>query len=193
MKHKPIRNFDSITVLVLVLLLAACSSSDGGGNNGGQNPPGIGASGGTVMGPNGSQVVIPAGALSANASIAITQSGAGAPPLPPGFTTFGAMYAFTPHGTSFSSQVSVTVPFDPASIPAGATPVLYKTNAQNQWEPVSGAAFAAGLASAQVSGFSFFVIGNQPPQITRQPADVSVVEPGTAMFTGVALGTPPFT
>lgn len=191
MKRFPIpRLFTSI--LLLSALLAGCSSSDGGGNAM-QNPPGVGPAGGTVMGPNGAQVVIPAGALSANTSIAVAQSGTGAPPLPQGFTSFGQIFAFTPHGTSFASAVTVTIPFDPTLLPAGATPVLYKTNAQNQWEAVSGATFAGGMATAQVSSFSFFLIGNQPPQITRQPADVTVVEPNTATFSVVALGTPPFT
>ena len=39
--------------------------------------------------------------------------------------------------------MTVTIPFDPASVPAGVTPALFKTNAQNQWEEVAGAAFGA--------------------------------------------------
>jgi alpha-tubulin suppressor-like RCC1 family protein len=192
MKHKTIQDFELLALLLTALLLVACSGSGGGGGNGGQNPPGIGASGGTVMGPSGAQVLIPPAALATNTAIAITQSNSGAPPLPPGFNSFGAVFAFTPHGTNFAVAATVNVPFDPASLPAGATPVLYKTNAQNQWEAVAGATFSGGMASAQVSSFSFFVIGNQPPQITRQPVDVTVVEPSAAAFSVVALGTPPF-
>jgi hypothetical protein len=88
--------------------------------------------------------------------------------------------------------VTVTVPFDPASVPAGATPVLYKTNAQNQWEPVPGATIGAGTATAQVTSFSFFLLGNLPPVITQQPQNASVVEGQTATFSVTALGTPPF-
>lgn len=192
MKRNSSSRFQVVALLMLSLLLAACSSSDGGNNNGGQNPPGVGLSGGTVMGPNGAQVTIPAGALASGTSIAVTQSNTGAPPLPAGFSSFGQMFSFTPHGTSFAMPATVIVPFDPASLPAGATPVLYKTNGQNQWEPVPGATFSGGIATAQVSAFSFFLIGNQPPQITRQPVDVAVVEPNTASFSVVALGTPPF-
>jgi len=88
--------------------------------------------------------------------------------------------------------VTVTVPFDPAQIPAGANPVLYKTNAQGGWEPVAGASVVGNALVAQVGSFSFFIIGNQPPQITQQPADASVVEGQTATFSVTALGTPPF-
>jgi alpha-tubulin suppressor-like RCC1 family protein len=176
---------------VLAMLLVACGG--GGDDRSVQSASGIGPAGGTVTGPNGTQVVIPAGALATSTPIAITQSNTGAPPLPQGLVAFGTMYAFTPHGTSFAQPVTVTVPIDPASIPAGATPVLYKTNAQNQWEPVPGATLGVGSVSAQVTSFSFFLIGNQPPQITRQPSDVTVLQPNPATFTVTALGTPPFT
>jgi alpha-tubulin suppressor-like RCC1 family protein len=180
-----------VIIALLSAILAACGGSDGPRAR--QAPPGVGPAGGTVMGANGAQVVIPPGALPANTSIVITQSSAGAPSPPQGFTAFGDMYAFTPHGSNFSMPVTVTVPFNSTSVPAGATPMLYKTNAQNQWEPVAGATFGASAATAQVSSFSFFLIGNQPPQITRQPADVSVLQPNPATFSVVALGTPPFT
>jgi hypothetical protein len=116
----------------------------------------VGAAGGTVPGPDGAQVVIPAGALSGDVRINIEQSAAGAPPLPGGFTTGGLMFAITPHGTTFALPVTVTLPFDPASVPVGAAPTLYKTNAQSQWEQIPGAIFGASSVSAQVSSFSTF-------------------------------------
>lgn len=178
--------------VALVAWLAACGSSDGGGGMQ-QQAAGVGPAGGTVSGPNGAQVVVPPGALATPVPIAIAQSSAGAPPLPGSFATFGPMYAFTPHGTAFSTPVTVTVPFDPASLPAGATPVLYKTNAQGGWEAAPAQTVGAGVVTAQVTSFSFFVVGNQPPQITQQPQPASVVEPAAATFSVTALGTPPFT
>jgi alpha-tubulin suppressor-like RCC1 family protein len=154
----------------------------------------VDANGGTVSGPNGAQVTIPPGALSAAVPVAITQGAAGAPAAPAGFVAFGPVFALTPHGTGFTQPVTVTLPFDTASVPAGATPVLYKTDASNAaWERVPGATINGGLITAQVSGFSFFVVGNQPPQITRQPADASVAQPNPATFSVTALGAPPFT
>jgi uncharacterized delta-60 repeat protein len=98
--------------------------------------------------------VIPAGALANNTAIAVALTTGATPALPQGFTAVGQMFAFTPHGTTFSAPVTMTIPFDPASIPAGRTPVLLKTNAQNQWETVPGATFGATSVSAQVTSFS---------------------------------------
>ncbi|HEX3141720.1 MAG TPA: hypothetical protein VHQ87_16820, partial [Rhizobacter sp.] len=78
----------------------------------------------------------------------------GAPALPGSVLGIGPMFAFTPHGTTFALPVTVTIPFDPASVPAGVTPELYKTNAQNAWEPVAGAVFGATSVTAQFTGFS---------------------------------------
>ena len=141
-------------VACFVLTLAACG---GGGGGGGTQQTGtvIGAAGGTVAGPNGAKVVIPAGALATDITINIEQTSAGSPPLPSGFSVSGQMFAFTPHGTSFAVPVTLTLPFDPASVPAGRAPALYKTNAQNQWEQVANATFNADTVIAQVSSFSF--------------------------------------
>jgi uncharacterized delta-60 repeat protein len=157
----------------LLLALSACGGDDDG--SGGTPPPpppaqtGIGAAGGTVTGPNGSKVVIPAGALTTNIDIKIEQTSAGSPPLPGGFSAAGQMFAFTPHGTTFAVPVTVTLPFDSASVPAGSAPVLFKTiNAQDQWEQVANAVFSADTVSAEVTSFSFLqpVI---PPVVRGEP------------------------
>ena len=164
--------------LLLLLTLGACGGSedeDGGGvsgggvSGGGGAPPVsavIGPAGGTVIGPNGASVVIPAGALVTSTTITITQTSAGAPPLPGGFAASGQMFAFTPHGTLFAVPVTMTLPFDPALVPAGRRPALYKTNAQNQWEQIAGVTINGNTVSAQVTGFSNGTAGVErlPPQ-----------------------------
>src|SRR5690606_19048238 len=141
-----------VWVLIGALSLTACGGGGGGGGNTPpSNPPqatGIGPGGGTVIGPNGAQVVIPSGALSANTEIRVEESSQGAPALPPGLTSVGPMFAFTPHGTEFAVPVTITVPYD-ESATNGATPSLYKTNAQDEWERVSGATFEGGEATAE--------------------------------------------
>jgi uncharacterized delta-60 repeat protein len=142
----------------LVLTLAACGGGGGNDGGGGGAPPVaavIGAAGGTVSGPNGAKVVIPPGALATDTTIAVEQTSAGAPAFPAGFSAFGQMFAFTPHGITFAVPVTVTLPFDAAAVPAGVAPALYKTNAQNQWEEVVGATFGANSVSAQITSFSF--------------------------------------
>ncbi len=179
--------FAFLSSAAMALVMVACG--------GGDDAPAaamIGAAGGTVTGANGAQVVVPPNALAAPTAIAVDASSAGSPALPAGLTTYGAMIAFTPHGTAFATPVTVTVSFSASSVPAGATPVLYKTNAAGAWEQVAGATLNAGTMTAQVTSFSWFIVGNVPPQITGQPADVAVVEPATASFTVSALGAPPF-
>lgn len=153
------------------LLFALTACGGGGGDDGGGNSPApaatvVGAAGGTVLGLNGARVVIPPGALSANTAIGIEQTTAGSPPLPAGFTVAGAMVAFTPHGTTFAVPVTITLPFDPALVPAGSRPTLYKTGAQNQWQQVAGVTVDGDTVSAQVTGFSFGTAGVErlPPQ-----------------------------
>ena len=48
------------------------------------------------------------GALAVVTQIAVDQTTLGAPPLPPGLTPIGQMFAFTPHGTTFAAPVTVT-------------------------------------------------------------------------------------
>jgi uncharacterized delta-60 repeat protein len=139
----------------LLIVLAACGG--GGSEDSGPPPPAgtvVGATGGTVTGANGVALVIPAGALTTDVMIGIEQTSAGAPALPGSVLGLGPMFAFTPHGTTFALPVTVTIPFDSASAPAGVTLELYKTNAQNEWEPVPGAVFGAISVTAQITGFS---------------------------------------
>jgi len=49
----------------------------------------------------------------------------------------------------------VTLPFDPASVPAGRAPALYKTTGANQWVQVSGASFGSNSVTAQITSFSW--------------------------------------
>jgi uncharacterized delta-60 repeat protein len=169
--QKFIQGFRRCIVIGLALGLAACGGGDGDEDQGGAAgtqpaPSGIGAAGGTVQGPNGSKVVIPSGALAVVTQIAVEQTTAGAPPLPPGLTPIGQMFAFTPHGTTFAVPVTVTMPFDPASVPAGVTPALFKTNSQNQWEKVVNATFGASSVSGQVTSFSDFQAVTEAPDLS---------------------------
>ncbi|KAF0187978.1 MAG: Immunoglobulin I-set domain-containing protein, partial [Gammaproteobacteria bacterium] len=151
--------------LILAGILTACSGGGGDDNItpplGGAGGPSqgravVGAAGGTVSGPAGVQIVIPPGALAADVTIQIEQSWDGAPALPTSVTTAGPMFALTPHGLQFALPVTLTVPFDPAAVPTGSIPALYKTNAtQTAWESVAGATVNGATISGQINGFSF--------------------------------------
>ncbi len=160
-----------IALAFLFLALAACG---GGGQTPTPTPTppvpqpsGIGPAGGTVSN-GGAQVVVPAGALAQAVQIAIEQTDVGAPPLPAGVTRFGAMFAFTPHGTTFAAAATVTLPYDPSLVPAGTQLQLYKTDAtQAAWQAVALASTGSNSVTAQVMGFSHMVVGGTPPPIER--------------------------
>lgn len=142
----------SLPAMLMVLLIAAC----GGG---GAGPPpvaaGIGPAGGTVTAANGASVTVPAGALAAAVSIGIAVDSSGAPALPPGTRTVGAIHAMTPHGTTFAQPVTLAIAFDPTQVLAGETVGLLKTNAaRSGWEPVAGASVSGSMVSAPISSFS---------------------------------------
>jgi hypothetical protein len=181
-------------LFALVVLLGGC----GGGDDPPPPPPppsGIGPSGGTATGPDGANVTVPSGALATTVTVAIARSGAGAPALPSDREAAGNIYAFTPHGTAFAAPVTITVPFDPASVPAGETPQLLKTNAaQSAWEQVGGAGVSGAAMTAQVTSFSWFVVTRArivPPSITTQPQSQTAVAGQTASFSVAAAGTAP--
>ena len=143
-----------IGFVTLVLAVSGCGGGGGGGGGTQQTGAVVGAAGGTVVGPNGAKVVIPAGALATDTTINIAQITTSTAALPAGFSVSGQTFAFTPHGTTFAVPVTMTLPFNPALIPAGITPQFYKTNAQFQWEQIANATFGADTATAQVTSFS---------------------------------------
>lgn len=136
----------------------------------------VGAAGATVSGPDGAKVEVPPGALSADTPIAVARTSDGAPPLPAGFGLSGSMFAFTPHGTQFATPVTVTMPFDPASVPSGRAVALYKTTAQNQWEQVTNASFGGTTVSATVTSFSYAQVVIAPPS-DGSDLVISAIEP----------------
>ncbi len=129
-------------------------------------PIGIGAAGGTVSHASGASVVVPVGALTQNIVIEIAQGSAGNPSLPTGVTSAGLVFEFTPHGTTFALPARVTVPFDPALVPAGATLGLYKTNAaRTAYEPVAGAVVSGNTLVGDVTSFSGLTPGATLPPV----------------------------
>jgi hypothetical protein len=156
-----------IRALGVIVLAVALTSCGGSGSDGGPAAPTgtvtIGPAGGSVAEASGAQVVVPAGALATATPIGVARSSVGAPALPAGVTPVGPIYAFTPHGITFSPAM-ITVPFDAAQVPAGATPVLFKTDAaQSAWKQVPGATAVGSSISGPANGFSFAVVATLPP------------------------------
>ena len=100
--------------------LVACGGSDDAAPAPPPPPPApaigsatIGAAGGVVDGPDGTQLVIPPGALSSDVLIRIARSRTGAPDLPAAASPSLPVYEVTPHGLLFAQPVQLKIPANP--------------------------------------------------------------------------------
>ncbi len=146
-----------LTTLVVALTLAACGSNDD------PPPPAegsatLGAAGGTVEGPDGVRLEVPADALASTVTLRISRGASDAPPLQ-GINTLSPVYAVTPHGQAFGATALLSIPLSATDIPAGATPVLLKAEPGGPWRAVRNASADPSRLAADVGDLSFFVIG----------------------------------
>jgi hypothetical protein len=114
----------------------------------------IGPAGGILTGPDGVQVVIPAGALTQDTTIGIARSSAGAPAAPEAYPAAGYIYELTPHGLTFDNPVTVRAP-----MPSGAaTPLVFMASAGEDWKLLD-AQVVNGVAEWQRNSFSNLLMG----------------------------------
>lgn len=110
----------------------------------------VGSAGATVVGPDGVQVQIPAGALSEQTVIGIARSGAGAPAAPSEILTAHALYEFTPHDIVFDQPVTIRLP-----LPAGTDdPTVMMAGLGTDWTQVE-AQVENGMAAITRNTFSW--------------------------------------
>jgi alpha-tubulin suppressor-like RCC1 family protein len=145
----------AVVLLSLAALLSACGGDDSA-------PPAaltetsavIGPAGGTLDGPDGAQVVIPAGALAADTTITIAKRDSGAPTvLPDGFAASGATYEFTPHDIVFAQPVTMRIPF--AGNPQASAQDVLRASPGEPWLPMA-LTPANGYAEWQSATFSWY-------------------------------------
>ncbi|HEY6513319.1 MAG TPA: hypothetical protein VI032_15150 [Burkholderiaceae bacterium] len=115
----------------------------------------IGPQGGTVEGPDGVQVVVPAGALTQPTTIGIARSSTGAPtPLPADNPLAGAIYEFTPHDLVFNAPVTLRLP-----VPANAASAqVFMASPGAGWQ-VNDVVVTDGVAAWQRNSFSWGMFG----------------------------------
>jgi hypothetical protein len=111
---------------------------------------------------SGASVTVPPGAVAQPTAIAIAEAVAAMPPLPTVIAKAGPAFALTPHGTTFQVPVAIQIPID-GSLAAQATDPsrihLYTADPGGNWTVVPGARAVGSHFEAEVSHFSFFVVG----------------------------------
>jgi hypothetical protein len=100
------------TVCALCLAVHACKTNDIDESNTTNNITnvGVGAQGGTITGPDGTSLRVPAGALAKDVPLSIEVATGDYPLVPGGFTFRGKVYSFLPAGTTFLEPVVVSLP-----------------------------------------------------------------------------------
>jgi sugar lactone lactonase YvrE len=151
-----------LTCAMAMLALAACGSKVS------EEPPPppppavgsatLGAAGGTVDGPDGVRLVVPANALEADVTFRIARDATGAPPLQ-GLNAVSPIYAVTPHGQAFGAQSVLSIPLAAATrLPAGETPLLLKAEPGGAWRIVGRGGSDPARVAADIDGLSYFVL-----------------------------------
>ncbi len=148
----------SLILLFTIAVTASCGggSGNGGGTSGGGAEPTaatavIDSAGGTLTGPDGVQVVVPAGALDQTTTIGIAISSAGAPTsFPENYTPAGSIYEFTPHDVIFNAPVTIRMP-----VPANAVGTeIFMASPGGDWQ-VYDTTVTGNVAEWQRNSFSW--------------------------------------
>ena len=139
------------------VLLAATLAGCGGGDGTVAVPEAsatIGAAGGTLAGPDGMQIIVPPGALSAPTAIRIARTAVGAPQVDPdGYTPAGPVYEVTPHGLSFNLPVTIRMPA--AAMSGAEASNVFAASPGEDWRVLE-STLANGQASWDTLSFSWF-------------------------------------
>ncbi len=186
--------------LVAVLLVACGGGGDGGGAvDPAPEPRATGvaivtaAAAATIVADDGAKAQIPFAAAFGTFEAAISKDSSGAPPLADGMAPVGAVYSLTPHGTRFKQRVRVTLPFDPAAVPAGATVVIARANPGGGWTLLP-ATVEGRTVSTLTEGFSFYmpvVIGRASFQLVDPYAEFSLQGQPSIAAQGFSFLRPP--
>lgn len=145
------------TISLAAALLASCGGGSGDDGASASRSATIGASGGTLQGPDGVQLTVPPGALSQDVTLTITRSSAGAPAFNDYLSAVAnpAIYEITPHGQTFQQPVHLVFPGN-----AAPDAVVFKAEKDGVWSTVP-VTVVQGAARVDVMSLSWF--GTVPP------------------------------
>jgi alpha-tubulin suppressor-like RCC1 family protein len=211
LRARPLPGTVVLLIASIAALVSACSSDKKPRPPVVQDPPPPGlpapvtrtidAGGGTIAGPNGITLTIPEGALKTATDITVAvDRAARRPDLPADFEVDDEAVVLTPHGTTFGVPVTIAIPFDPASAPAGTVRNLIKTNAaggdvQQLVTVRDGTMLSAAITSfsnaRSILCFPREPLGCSNLAFVRQPVGGSVAEGGSFQFEVEMVTTSP--
>lgn len=190
-----------ILALLLAAFLAGCGGGGGGGGGGddgsGTPQPAPAAAdtvrvtirGAVLESSDGAKVDIPPSASVYEYDASISRSSDGAPPLPPGLAPMGALYSLQPHGAVFTMPIRISLPFDAAAVPAGATVKVARGEPGGRWEILPGTIEGSRISVA-TRGFSYYMPIIMQTAIFTFPATTPFGQVTMAGQTPVAAQTP---
>lgn len=146
-----------LMIAALVFLLPACS----GGSDTVETFP-VGPSGGTFESPDGVKLEIPQGALDQEIEITVTKTSISTDD----FDAAGDFFEFGPAGTTFNSDITLTIPYDPqkATGPEENLRLWYSDSASGPFSPLPGSAnTTAKTVAGAVNHFSVAAAGSPVP------------------------------
>src|SRR5262245_60316798 len=139
-------------------LWAPCLALSLLGCGGSETPGMVGQAGGTITNAMGAKITIPKAALSRD--VAITIKLAATQPTLTNATALGSFFELGPDGQTFALPVEVTLPFDPAKMPAGASVVIYTApTGSSAFTSLGGMLVDAPHVRAATTHFSTFGAG----------------------------------
>lgn len=155
---RALRSEFCVPMLLLALCLGGCGTKKAASPPPTVGPATIGAEGGTVTGPDGVTLSIPANSVAADTTFEIKREAAGAPELL-GMTLLSPLYAITPHGATFDGDALLTLPFAASKVPTGAKAVVLRGEPDGSWHVQPLTTSAPGKATIDVSTLSWYAIG----------------------------------
>ncbi len=161
----------------VVCWLAGCGG--GGGDAASQSAPessAVGAAGGSVGGPDGASVVVPAGALVGDTTIRIAKDSTGAPPplAVDVVTPLSNTYALTPHGSGFRKPVTVSLPIEAGQAGAHDVLVILKAQPGGTWAIHLDVRRVGDRVEGEFDGFSYYVVAKLGKAFATGPFGIRV-------------------
>ena len=139
-----------------VLFFGACDSASGGSKTLPTIAQKVTTAGGTIVAGD-TEVIIPPGAVASDVTLTVAAASSSIAALPTEVDAAGAAVAFTPHGTTFATPVTLKIAYTGAA----DTVLRLADESDTTWEVVEGAVFEGGVATFQTSTFSIYVATNR--------------------------------